>query len=421
MPIENKQPNSQQSVQNQLSELADSFSDVSFNGVQNVINLAKGSQLDAIGYLRGLTENVDKPIFKALASDMINILGSFYASEEVVCCLIKNLIQMAQSGSIIDNKKKQVQEFLEGKDLEVSDLGFVSTLDSLIFIVDTIINIMQINISDFVLPSLDFAKLISDTIVGMIIVAMQEIVFTLRDTTISWLVEALTRRVGDNAWVKCLPFMDFVNIIKRYMHDHGLLDRLFKLINGKIGATHAQFNSPFKNDFPKNVKEIEFLKWLRDVLIKLKNASLNLELCVDLKFDQGHIDQDVNETQKNLDDFLTSNKYKEKTTGNPDNNLKLALGDNNTILINDNNQIVDGNKVGEFSPPSNSEINNVLQKYLGLSKARADQLTGLTGRNNIQGSLSDDPHVSGGDCGYTLNNTDIGNIISEILNSRGLM
>ena len=431
MPIENKRPNKEQDIRDRISNFASNMGNTSFNGVEQLVNIANDAQLDGIGYLRKLTTDVDNPVFKNLANDLINILGSFYASEEVLCCLIKNLLITVKAGGAIDSAKKKIidmeKQILDGKiedsNLSVSDFDFVSTIDELIFIIDTIISFMQLEISDFVLPNLDFAKLISDTVVGMVVISMQEIVFTLRDASIAWIIDALSRRVGDNAWAKCLPFMDFTRILKRYVHDYGMLERLFNMISGVVGAKHAKMASYVENSFPRNVKEVEFLKWLRDILIKMKSASISWEFCVDLNFDASHDNEDISEGQQNLTDFLSQNNLKDITTGDPDNNIKTTLGDNNTILTNAeiNQGQSQPDQVGIFAPPSDSEVNGFLTKHLGLSKDQADQLTGFTSRDNVQGTLSDNPTTTNNDCGYTLTRSDVDKTIREILKSQGII
>lgn len=431
MPTENRGPNRQQEVMDKITKLGDNLGNTSFRGVNDLISMTQESQLDAVGLLRKLTNDIDNQSFKALASDMINVLGSFYGSEEVLCCLIKNLLLAAKAGDEIKSWKEKAKEFKEGLtgeeedlseefSLSVNELGFVKMLDEMIFVVDTIIIFLSLDTEDFIIPTLDFSKLLSEAIVGMIIIAMQEIIFTLRDTAIAWIVDSLSKNVGNQNWVKCLPFMDFVRILRRYIHDYGLLDRLFKLISGHIGAKHKTFMGYQNSDFVNNVKMIEFLKKLRDILIKMKNASLSWEFCVDLNFDFDP-QKDKSETESIYDDFITNPNYSQTTTGNPEDNLNIKLGDDNTILTNTGDQILDPNEVDNFHPPSNSEVNAFLMKFLGLPKDLADQITGMTDNTkNIQGSLSSDPHSTNNDCGFILSQDDIQSTINEILKGNGL-
>jgi hypothetical protein len=422
---------------NTITKIADNLGTTSFKGVNELVSITKQSQTDAVGLLKELTNNVDNQVFKGLANDMINVLGSFYASEEVMCCLIKNLLMVSKAGESIDvwkSKIKQFKENITGEEadlseeftLAVSDLSFVKSIDEIIFVIDAIILFMELDVEDIVLPILDFSKLLSDSIVGMIIIAMQEIVFTLRDTAIAWIIDALTKANGNESWIKCLPFMDFVRILRKYIHDYGLLDRLFKLINGHVGGQFKKFNNYKKKELAENVRMIEFLKWLRDILIKMKNATLSWEFCVDLNFDSDDDQTTTSDAEKEYKTFLGNPLYSDITTGDPSNNLNITLGDDNTILSNTGTQEdfqgPTGAKDSTFRPPSNDEVNAFLVNQMGISKDLADQLTGATNNtDNIQGSLSDDPRKTNNDCGYVLSSDDLKNTIKDIIKSNGLV
>lgn len=447
MPNLNNQANKQSDIKDKISNIADNLGPVGMNGVEDFISFVTKSQLDGIGFLKNLSNKVDIPVLQPLMNDLINVLGSFYTSEEVLCCLIKNLIMTTKIGEHIEAAKAKIQEELDqlkqkedydptkpldfnnlsvgeysrGFFLSVTDLGFVNTIDQLIFIIDTIMAFMAFQVNDLVLPNLDFAKLISDSIVGMLIVAMQEIVFTLRDTAIAWVVDGLVANVGNKEWIKCFPFMNLVGILREYIHDYGMLDRLFKLIEGYIGGKHKKWSTFMEQKFPKHVKDLEFLKWLRSVLVKLKEAAIGWEFCIDLNLDGNDMgEQSDTQVQQGKNDLDKNNK--KKITGNPDNNINTTLGDNNTILINgDIENQFNKNKIGDFSPPSNSEVNAFLVNHMGISKDLADQLTGLTGRDNVQGTLSSDPHKTNNDCGFVLSQTDLDAQIRKILRSNGLV
>ncbi len=441
MPLPTNIANKQKDMQDKVSNFADNLGNTSFQGVQDLIGIATDSKLDAIGYLKRLTNDVDIPVLQPLLNDLVNVLGSFYTSEEVLCCLIKNLLVTTKLGQAIEDAKKKLKDELDRlSDKEkaaivlgsiddpvtmltfsVAELGFIDTIDQLIFIIDTILGIMGTSVSDIMIPELDFAKLISDSIAGMICIALQEIIFTLRDTAIAWIVDALTKNVGNQSWVKCFPYLSLINILREYIHDYGLLDKLFKLVEGFVGGKHAQFSKYLKAKYPKNVKDMEFLKWLRDVLIKIRNAAISWEFCVDLNFDSTDADEKT-QVEQEINDNILEDDHKKKVTGKPDDNINTTLGDNNTILINgDIQNQINNDKVGDFRPPSNSEVNTFLVNHMGVSKDLADQLTGLTDRDNVQGSLSSDPHKTNSDCGYVLSPSDLDSQIRKLLRSNGLV
>ena len=99
------------------------------------------------------------------------------------------------------------------------DLAFVKVIDETIFVVDAIIMFLQLEIKDIAMPILDIAKLLADAVVGMLIIAMQEIIFTLRDTAIAWVIESLEKATINDEWIKCFQFQDFIQILKKYIHE----------------------------------------------------------------------------------------------------------------------------------------------------------------------------------------------------------
>jgi hypothetical protein len=431
MPVNNQNPNSEKDIRDKITRFSESLSDTSFKGVNDLVSIVNDAQLDSVGLLRKLTEDIDRPLLKTFSTDMINFLGSFYGSEEVLCCLLKNLIIMAGAGDTITEWREAVKKFKENitgeeEDLaneyrvSVSDLAFVKTLDEMIFVIDTIIVFLELDVQDVLFPIIDFSHLLSSAILGMLIIAMQEIVFTLRDTAIAWVIDSLVQNVGDQTWLKCLPFMDFVRILRRYIHDYGFLDRLFTLINGYVGDIYKKFDLYRKSDILENVRLLEFLKWLRDILVKMKNAAINWELCVDLDFDMDP-DRNKTEIESVYGDFITDYLTGKITLGDPPDNLNITLGDDNTILSNIDQPLFNKSALENYRPPSNSEIRNFLVGSLGISAEQADQMTGMTNaRDNIQGTLSRDPMRTNNDCGYTLNPSDIKKILLDIIKSKGL-
>jgi len=432
MPVNNKRPNSEYDMREQLTRFSESLDNTSFRGVNDLVSVVNNAELDAVGLLRKLTEDIDRPLLKTLATDMINFLGSFYGSEEVLCCLLKNILIMAGAGESINEWREAVKKFKEGltgeeEDLSneysisVSDLAFVKTLDEMIFVIDTIIVFLELDVQDIVFPILDFSHLLSSAILGMLIISMQEIIFTMRDTAIAWVTNSLVQNVGNQAWLKCLPFMDFVKILRRYIHDYGFLDRLFNLTNGYVGETYKKFDKYRKSDVLENIRMLEFLKWLRDILVKMKRAAINWELCVDLNFDT---DKDKHKTKVEsvYDDFISNYLTGKVPLGYPGDNLNITLGDDNTILKDTDDPILNKQDIDKnYRPPSNSEIRNFLVGSMGVPADVADQMTGLTNAtDNVQGTLSRDPTKNNSDCGYTLNPSDVKKLLIDIINSKGL-
>lgn len=219
--------------------------------------------------------------------------------------------------------------------------------------------------------------------------------------------------------------MDFVKILRKYIHDYGMLDKLFKMIKGFIGSKHAKFSSYLQGDLVENVRLLEFLKWLRGILIQIKNAAINWELCFDA--DQGlevmpsGVTDSIYDTN-NLDD--NTGLPKPKGYGRINDNLNSTLGDDNTILRNtaDNMSEVPFPNAGEYRPPSNDEIRNFLKSNLGMSDDLADQLTGFTNaRDHVDGTLSENSRKINNDCGFSMDDRDVQDAVRRALRNNGLL
>lgn len=123
MPVNNQSPNSEKDIRDKITRFSESLGDTSFKGVNDLVSIVNDAQLDSVGLLRKLTEDIDRPLLKTFSTDMINFLGSFYGSEEVLCCLLKNLIIMSGAGDTITEWREAVKKFKEGITGEEEDLG----------------------------------------------------------------------------------------------------------------------------------------------------------------------------------------------------------------------------------------------------------------------------------------------------------
>jgi len=338
-------------------------------------------QIDTL--LRGIVKDVDNPILKDFGIDMVNFLSKFYA-QEPICCLIKNLVTTILSAEDLKNLSRYINGEARNEELISKVDGILGIIDSLIMIIDVIITILQMDIRDIVIPIIDFSALIMDSILGAVLITLQEIIFTLRDTAITWVTDAISDMTDENI-LKCLPFSDLIGIIRKYLHDYGILADWFeKMSSGYTAKLHHKAKLKFDSNYVANIKTLEFLKWLRNILVKLKASTIDWELCIGLDVTEPVFDSENYSTQvDNPNDMLKnilgvaeqpSTQYKKDS----------IIADNGTIL-------------------KNSEVSAFLVSKLGFPTDIAEQLSGLSlSDKNIQGTLSDDPHMTGNDCAYTM-------------------
>ena len=119
MPVNNQEANNAEWMQ-RLSAIAKASQNTSIKGVTDLTRTIRGAEADGKALLVGLTENIDKPILKSLAKDMLGVLGSFYVDEDALCCLIKNLLMMT-GGAVT------FEEYREAIDKLKRERGFENT------------------------------------------------------------------------------------------------------------------------------------------------------------------------------------------------------------------------------------------------------------------------------------------------------
>jgi len=267
-------------------------------GVDSFMMGITDRQTDLVGLLEQMMDKIDTPIFKSLANDMIDILGSFYLDEDALCCLIKNILIQTGLQSQLEEYSKwltDVRRALASDDttgadgititednfeLKVSETLFGRYIDSTISVIDIVLMFLILDIKDFVLPTFDFIREISKAVVGFLLISIQTILFTVRDSAIDWILQEIDDATKSKKWVKCVPYMDLISILKKYIHDYGITKKLMALINSKIGQLFNDMNKKLKDDFPKKVRETAYLKFVRSILVNIKNAVISWDFCV---------------------------------------------------------------------------------------------------------------------------------------------
>ena len=274
MAPNNKQPNSQLDV--------DQFS----AGVEEVASLLQNDILgldvpkQSVGkilrqrllLLETMQDTVDKPILKGFMSDMLSVMSNWFEDPDVLCCIIQG-IWAAYATEQMKEGKPAEQRF------QLSETGFAKFLDMMVTFVDFVIILLTDNLNLIQLYIPDIIKELMNAIMGMVLMVMQETLFALRDSVVSVIFDWMDSWDTDQTWAKCLPLKDMINVLKKYVHDYGIFAEIFEKIKGFVSGQASSFSKAAK-DVPVNAKDLEFLYWLRDLLIKLKKATLNFDFCV---------------------------------------------------------------------------------------------------------------------------------------------
>ena len=89
--INSNEPNSLEWLE-QVQSYTNNLGVTSIQGVEGLTNFIGNRQNDLFGLLDSLVNDVDKPVLKSLMNDMADVLGTFYMDEDVICCLIRNIL-----------------------------------------------------------------------------------------------------------------------------------------------------------------------------------------------------------------------------------------------------------------------------------------------------------------------------------------
>jgi len=320
-------------------------------------------------------------------------------TQETICCLIKNLILMLKSGTWVRSQVAAMHS--RNKELKTKWEEFLDLLDTLVFIIDTIILLLQWDIKDFVMPILDISAMILDGIMGAILICLQQILYTIKDSLVNLLTDEISQNMEKvPGLAKCFDFIKLITIIRRYVGDFGMLNKLFNFLKTTVTNNwKATFNKWNSEKQLENLKMIKLLKSVRALLLKIKQAAINFDSCV---FPDTLLDMNDNlASQASASGGSNGGPWRPDANGGRLDNLNAFVADDGTILKNSDVGGADGNIL---ESPSSSDINALLKSRFGLPASLADLLTGFTASpDHVQGTMSDNAHMTGNDCGYVMN------------------
>jgi hypothetical protein len=358
-------PNAIADVNNFSNGITQNLDSVGNLSIKDVLNGAtKGSfqnSYDKTILLKELINGLDRPILKGLALETITVLTNWFEDPEVPCCLIQG-IWSGYAASV-----------------KLEDTDFVKYIDLLITFVDLILVFLSEGIKDFNFFIPDFIKEMTDATLGAILIVLQQLLFSIRDSLINQLMKALSFDMnGDSIWAKCLPLNQLTMVMKKYVHDYGIFAELFEKMRGYVAGQVSGFTLLKNSAFPQTVKDIEFLYWFRDLLIKLKTAAINFELCVNYGFSASSTSSISSQIYApNVAGFRDGQQYP-----TPENAQGIITQSDGTIL-----QDKEAIKANSVPVLANSSIREFLHKYYGYPYDMVDNLlTTSTSADSITGS-----------------------------------
>lgn len=348
--------------------------------------------------LNEVINKIDKPILKGLAKDVSTVLSNWFENPKIICCLIQGLWSIYATSEMKKNIKSS-------NEYSLSNTEFSGFLDVLIAFIDVIIVILTDGIKKIVFMIPDILKELMYGVMGAVIIMLQQTLFSLRDSVISalikWIDKSQAGTSTSSVWAKCLPLSQFFDVIKKYIHDYGLLTELEEKIKGYISSMYNRFAPQWKNEFniAKINKDLEFLYWFRDLLVKMKTAATNYDLCI--PFDYSVPDSNTNNI--NIDDSINNSISSNTDYPLTSSNLGIKVTSNGTILV-------DKQSINTIPLLSNSSIRGFLNKYYGYPLDIVDSLlVGATSKDSIIGTNINSQNISdlNADCPNTPSAEDI--------------
>lgn len=378
-PLNNKEANPNADINSfstGIENLVDGISNVTLGDIGSV-----GKNLSIrVELLRSMVNKVDRPILMNMAAEMLGTMSEWLQDPEVLCCLIHAIWA-----------SYTMSEGQPERQYRIADTKFGDFLDMFISLIDFIIALLTDDIKKLSLFFPDIIKELANGILGAVVLVLQETLYTLRDSVIAVIFQWLDSEDTAATWARCLPFKNLINILKKYIHDQGLFASLFEKIKGLTSGMRMDWKA--LRNLPTNAKDLEFLFWLRNLLIKLKQAVLNFDFCIDYEY----VAPSDSAQQTNVGAIPVSTTDVRKTispvfskVANNDDNQGYTTGADGTIIV-DPNKAADDNGVW-LSRVSNSFIREFLHKEYDLPYEAIDNtITRTTSANTVQGTQVEGP------------------------------
>jgi hypothetical protein len=394
MAVTPQGPNSQDNI-NQVStgieNAVDRITNLSLGDIARTIKLdllakklvgTESEELKKRSQLLRETNSKVNPILVAFGNDLLGVLVSWFEDPKVLCCLIQNLFTIYLSENLENTPTGQFVK----RNYKLSETDFANWIDNLIALIDFIIILLTEDLKRLVIIIPDIIKELYNAMMGAIILLIQETAFALRDSVIRMVFEWMDSIDTEGTWSKCLPFKQLLNVVKKYISDYGILAKILEIIKSHCSAQAAKARI-YAASLPPNARDLEYLYWFRDLLIKLKRATLNFDVCVDYEF--------VGNASVTLED-AKKRKYVTDIKSSDRNNLGNLDEQGGYTIAGDGSVIVDRAKVvnGEWLPRiSNDFIREFAHTEYGLPYEVIDNtLTRGTSEDNIQGTLINSPY-----------------------------
>jgi hypothetical protein len=337
----------------------------------DIVNLStKGTYSRFNTLLERNIEEIDKPILRGFLRDITTVLTNWFENPEVVCCLIQGIWAWYVKSSMDQDFK-----------INLLSTNFGKWIDALVAFLDLIIALLSGQMKKFAFFLPDVFKEIMNGVYAAIITLLQQTFITLRDSIFGRVLDIIRQEaLRDRVWAKCLPLHDLIRVMLKYVDDYGLFADLFNKMTGLIAGEYNFWKA--MKDLCVSSKDLEFLLWLRDLLLKMKYAYASLDLCVQYAYSPDAQNPDIAQ-------IIQSGPMIRGQGDLPPDIKPSDLG--YTFMPSDRGRIlIDKNRLqenGSIPLLSNSSVREFLHTYMGYNYDQIDNiLTNSLASDSIQGT-----------------------------------
>jgi len=360
---------------------------------------------------------------RMFTSDLMEILVEWWHDPRTLCCFIKNITAAAHSyfgkdtvwvdekdelgnpvidpetGKVVQKEVDTVKAILNG-DYEYE--GITKTrefFDKMIVILNLIKKFLQSSISFDLMLSLDLGLAISKASLSALVAILMSLQQMLQDQVYYKMLAWVEDNWHEN-WRQCFPIERLLRLIADWVTGpNGLFKDVERWVNGFL----SEFSTGPKNFTSADKKkmiDITAIDKLINLLIWLRDAVLNYELCIEADFNG---DEDLNDASDGSD---TSDQSRGGSLTEPINAGLGTQGLNKPAGFGFNGGVVfpTDNEIHAFITNRMGESTEFADQVLATAK-RVENSSPVTGSNNI-GNESDLEHAIG-DCARTINSNKI--------------
>lgn len=411
-----------------------------------------------------IVDGITVQLTRDLLTEIGQVLIDWYKDPKTLCCLIKNLAAigaMLHSGDFTeDSWDQERQKFFAGvrtEDYLGSDYFRArNTLINLRDYLDIIIEVLSIQFDKTLFAGFDIGKEISDMIIGLMIGVLDALTAAGKKAWYDKVSEWFKDLLQENN--QCLPFQKLIDVLFRFFSsDHGLFNILNRYIKDYARYLKWRFINNFKKKYINRTRDLQFLRFLRDLINKIIDSLENFEICVEN-------DYSVIDNPNPLSDFQISRdlcpfgQSSRATNGWVD--CPYRTLSNNDIICRVNSQIPNqgntsyclhpdaineyfgvqaykraeniGNIEGDYPGanrnigdkeiavifPTNNEVRNFMVNKLGFSKDQADQMVAESISSNKESTIDLGLNIGIKDNSFESSNGLKTNISEDLINKR---